>query len=270
LFARLEATTKFGDAESLGVAIRGRLIGCREQMDGMRPYLSSDARFLVDSSSRWNTERRLPATLQRPLASSRLNPDVITRNSTVSQPQDADAARGQRSIFPGSGAVHFSTRGEYGVRLMVELARHHGSGPASLTEMASHEALPRPYLEQLVSSLREAGLVTSTRGARGGYVLARAPEQIRMGEVIRALEGPIAPMVCASQEPSHAGICGRTGFCNVNLLWVKVRDAITDALDSVTLADLAAPRPSHPFHPITLAGGSAPAQAALEPAVSEA
>jgi Rrf2 family transcriptional regulator, cysteine metabolism repressor len=205
------------------------------------------------------SRRTAPARpkLRHPTASTTLNPDVITRNS-------------QRSIFPGSGAVHFSTRGEYGVRLMVELARHHGSGPASLTEMASHEALPRPYLEQLVSSLREAGLVTSTRGARGGYVLARAPEQIRMGEVIRALEGPIAPMVCASEEPSHAGICGRTGFCNVNLLWVKVRDAITDALDSVTLADLAAPRPSHPFHPITLAGGTAPAQAALEPAVSEA
>ena len=154
----------------------------------------------------------------------------------------------RRSIFPGSGAVHFSTRGEYGVRLMVELARHHGDGPISLAEMAEHESLPRPYLEQLVISLREAGLVTSTRGARGGYSLASPPAEIRMGEVIRALEGPIAPMVCASEDPSHAGICDRTGFCNVNMLWVKVRDAITDALDSVTLADLAAPRPRHPHH----------------------
>ena len=161
---------------------------------------------------------------------------MITRNS------------GGRSIFPGTGAVHFSTRGEYGVRLMVELARHHGAGPISLAEMAVHEALPRPYLEQLVVSLREAGLVLSTRGARGGYTLARAPVEIRMGEVIRALEGPIAPMVCASEEPTHAGLCARTGFCNVNVLWVKVRDAITDALDSVTLADLATPRAHHPFH----------------------
>jgi Rrf2 family cysteine metabolism transcriptional repressor len=114
--------------------------------------------------------------------------------------------------------------------------------------MAAHEALPRPYLEQLVVSLREAGLVNSTRGARGGYSLAREPGETRMGEVIRALEGPIAPMVCASEEPSHAGLCERTGFCNVNFLWVKVRDAITDALDSVTLADLAVPRQRHPFH----------------------
>jgi Rrf2 family transcriptional regulator, cysteine metabolism repressor len=154
-----------------------------------------------------------------------------------------------RTTFPSSGAVHFSTRGEYGVRLMVELARHHGAGPVSLTEMADHEALPRPYLEQLVVSLREAGLVTSTRGARGGYQLSRDPTEIRMGAVVRALEGPIAPMVCASEDPSHAGICGRTGFCNVNLLWVRVRDAVIGALDSMTLADLARPRPTHPFHP---------------------
>ena len=154
-----------------------------------------------------------------------------------------------RTTFPSSGAVHFSTRGEYGVRLMVELARHHGAGPVSLHEMAEHEALPRPYLEQLVVSLREAGLVISTRGARGGYELSRDPSDIRMGAVLRALEGPIAPMVCASEDPTHAGFCGRTGFCNVNLLWLRVRDAVIGALDSMTLADLARPRPAHPFHP---------------------
>ena len=80
-----------------------------------------------------------------------------------------------RTTVPSSGALHFSTRGEYGVRLMVELARHHGSGPVSLAEMAEHEGLPRPYLEQLAVSLRAAGLVVSTRGARGGYQLARDP-----------------------------------------------------------------------------------------------
>ena len=88
---------------------------------------------------------------------------------------------------------------------MVELARHHGAGPISLAEMADHENLPRPYLEQLVVSLREAGLVHTTRGAHGGYELSREPEEIRMGEVLRALEGPIAPMVCASEDPAHAG-----------------------------------------------------------------
>ena len=72
-----------------------------------------------------------------------------------------------------------------------------------------------------------------------------------MGEVLRALEGPIAPMICASEDPAHAGICGRTGFCNVNHLWLTVQKAISGALDSVTLADLAVPRPRHPYHSLT-------------------
>ncbi len=153
------------------------------------------------------------------------------------------------TIVPTSGSLHFSTRGEYGVRLMVELARHHGDGPVSLSEMAEHEELPRPYLEQLVVSLREAGLVTSTRGARGGYELSRDPAEIRMYEVITALEGPITPMTCASADPEHAAICSRAGCCNVEPLWQRVRDAIVEALDSMTLAELAQPVPGNPAHP---------------------
>jgi Rrf2 family protein len=140
--------------------------------------------------------------------------------------------------FTSSGAVHFSTRGEYGVRLMAELARHHGSGPVSRADIADHEDLPRPYLEQLVSSLRDAGLVTSTRGARGGYELTRDPAEVRMSEVLRALEGPIVPMICANEDPVHALECGRTGYCNVNLMWVRVREAIVRTLDSLSLADV--------------------------------
>jgi Rrf2 family protein len=154
-----------------------------------------------------------------------------------------------RSTFPNTGAVHFSTRGEYGVRLMVELARHYGEGPVSLSEVAVHEALPRPYLEQLVVSLREHGLVTSTRGARGGYTLSRDPSEIRMGAVVRALEGPLAPMVCASEDPAHEGRCDRSAYCTVNALWIRVRNAIGSALDSMTLAELAVPTASHPSHP---------------------
>ena len=157
-----------------------------------------------------------------------------------------------RTIVPTSGALHFSTRGEYGVRLMVELARHHGDGPVSLSEMAEHEELPRPYLEQLVVSLREAGLVTSTRGARGGYELARQPAQIRMSEIVTALEGPIAPMVCASDDPRHAEMCERTHYCNVNRLWARVRDAVVQALDSMTLDELAQPIAGHPAHPTAM------------------
>jgi Rrf2 family cysteine metabolism transcriptional repressor len=125
---------------------------------------------------------------------------------------------------------------------MVQLARHFGTGPASLAGIAAEEDLPRAYLEQLVVSLREAGLVLSTRGAHGGYELARAPEAITMSEVLRALEGPIAPMFCATDDPEHALICDRAARCTVNLLWVRVRDAITTTLESMTLADLAPER----------------------------
>ena len=125
---------------------------------------------------------------------------------------------------------------------MVQLGRHYGRGPASLAEIAAEEDLPRAYLEQLVVSLREAGLVTSTRGAHGGYELARPPETISMAEVLRALEGPIAPMLCASDDPEHANLCDRSSRCTVNVLWVRVRDAVAGALDSMTLADLVPPR----------------------------
>jgi Rrf2 family protein len=123
---------------------------------------------------------------------------------------------------------------------MAQLARRHGTGPASLTEIAEQEDLPRAYLEQLVIGLRDADLVQSTRGAHGGYELTRPPEKIVMAEVLRALEGPIAPMICVTDDPSHM-TCERSGHCTVNFMWVRVRDAIAGALDSMTLADLVPP-----------------------------
>jgi Rrf2 family transcriptional regulator, cysteine metabolism repressor len=125
---------------------------------------------------------------------------------------------------------------------MVQLGRHFGRGPASLAEIAAEEDLPRAYLEQLVMSLRDADLVVSTRGARGGYELARPPREISMGEVVRALEGPIAPMICASDDPEHALDCDRSPSCTVNVLWVRVRNAIATTLDGMTLAELVPPR----------------------------
>ena len=120
---------------------------------------------------------------------------------------------------------------------MVQLGRHYGTGPASLAEIAAAEDMPRAYLEQLAFVLRDAGLVVSTRGAHGGYHLARPPAAIPMSEVLRALEGPLAPMICATEDSAHDA-CGRTSSCTVNLLWIKVRDAVAGALDGVTLADL--------------------------------
>ena len=137
---------------------------------------------------------------------------------------------------------------------MVQLGRRFGTGPASLAEIAADEDLPRAYLEQLVMSLRDAGLVTSTRGAHGGYELARDPASVRMGEVLRALEGPIAPMICATDDPEHAVLCDRSARCTVNVLWVRVRDAVTGALDGMTLADLVPVLGTAESHPTTLTG----------------
>ena len=135
--------------------------------------------------------------------------------------------------------LRVSTRGEYGVRLMVYLARHYGARPCSLTEVSQSEGLElqQQYLEQLVRALRQHGLVESTRGAHGGYRLSRPPEAMRMSEIVRALEGPIAPMICAT-EGEMVTICDRLDGCSTHFLWARVRDAVTKTLDSISLADL--------------------------------
>ena len=128
--------------------------------------------------------------------------------------------------------------------MLVQLARRwagEATVPVSLAEVATEEDLPRAYLEQLVIPLREAGIVTSTRGARGGYALARPPAGITLADALRALEGPLAPMVCASEDPAHVDACLRLGACSVNGLWIRVRDAISGVLDGTTLADLIPP-----------------------------
>lgn len=131
-----------------------------------------------------------------------------------------------------------STRGEYGVRAMVALAHHYGGGPLSIAEIARQSNVPAAYLEQLIAPLRRAELVTSRRGARGGYVLARDPSEIRVGDVYRVMEGPVAPMECVSEDVTDQ-TCPLIGGCETRPIWLKVRDSIVEALDSTTLADLA-------------------------------
>jgi Rrf2 family protein len=136
--------------------------------------------------------------------------------------------------------LRVSTKGEYGVRIMVDLARHYDGRPRSLTDISQAEMLPLAYLEQLMKLLRESEppLVISTRGAHGGYKLSRSPAQITMGEVIRALEGPISPMICAT-EGEMVQTCNFLDSCKTKYLWARVRDAVAQTLDSITLAELA-------------------------------
>jgi Rrf2 family transcriptional regulator, cysteine metabolism repressor len=130
-----------------------------------------------------------------------------------------------------------STRGEYGVRAMVALARNYGAGPMSIAAVAKESAVPYAYLEQLIVPLRKAGLVESKRGAQGGYQLTRPPEQVVVGEVYRVMEGPVAPMDCVSENEADQ-TCPLIDGCETRPVWLKVRDSIVGALDSLTLADL--------------------------------
>src|SRR3954452_5452561 len=115
----------------------------------------------------------------------------------------------------------FSSKAEYGVRLMVELGRQEGEWPTSLKAIAEAEDLPLSYLEHVVASLKKAGLVESSRGAHGGSSLARPPEEIAMDEVVLALEGSIAPMECFTSAPPGKVACshhGEEGNCSTKLL----------------------------------------------------
>jgi Rrf2 family transcriptional regulator, cysteine metabolism repressor len=135
----------------------------------------------------------------------------------------------------------FSTKAEYGVRLMVELGRAPGSAPVSLSAVAEAERLPLSYLEHLVAKLRKAGLVTSTRGAHGGYRLARPADEITLDVVVEALEGQIAPMECFHESPEGKVLCSHETDdhgCATRLLWMRVQGGVTKALAGTTLDEL--------------------------------
>ncbi|AUJ26168.1 transcriptional regulator [Virgibacillus dokdonensis] len=124
--------------------------------------------------------------------------------------------------------MKISTKGRYGLTLMIHLAKCHGKGPISLKQIAKENQLSEHYLEQLASPLRNAGLIRSIRGAYGGYVLAKEPMDIKAGDIIRVLEGPITPVEgIENEEPAKQA------------LWRRIRDAVKDVLDTTTLKDLA-------------------------------
>ncbi len=138
----------------------------------------------------------------------------------------------------------FTTKAEYGVRLLVELGRQPGDRPVSLKAIAEAEGLPLAYLERIAALLKRAGLVAATRGAQGGYRLVRDPAGITMDEVVLALEGGVAPMSCFAQDAESEGrvLCSHENDggegCATKLLWTRVQGGVLRALRQTTLAEL--------------------------------
>jgi Rrf2 family protein len=164
----------------------------------------------------------------------------------------------------------FSTKAEYGIRVMVELARGAGDDPVPLAEIADRGGLPLAYLEHLVARLRKADLVASRRGSRGGYMLARPAAEITMAEVVEALEGSIAPIECISEAADGSIVCSRESSpghrCPTKLLWTRVRFSIVSTLRETTLADLIAPTTrASGLEPMTPTGPALPSVENLQP-----
>ena len=137
----------------------------------------------------------------------------------------------------------FTTKAEYGVRLLIQLGRRQGQPPVSLKVIAEEESLPLAYLERIAALLKKAGLLTATRGAHGGYLLARPPEEITMDAVVLALEGAIAPMDCFFDDRDGRVSCahqddGGQGHCATKLLWTRVQLGVIKSLQRTTLAEL--------------------------------
>ena len=131
--------------------------------------------------------------------------------------------------------MRISTKGDYGVRALVELAHHYGEGPLQSAEVACRQGIPEPYLDQLLTTLRRAGFIRSVRGPQGGHALIREPHEVKLSEVLMALEGSLSPSSCLDDPDG----CGRPA-CVQREVYQAVHDATLKILDGVTIGELAA------------------------------
>jgi len=130
--------------------------------------------------------------------------------------------------------IRISTKGRYGTRLMLQLALNYGKGPILLKDISKNEAISLGYLEHLIPPLKSAGLIKSIRGARGGYFLSMKPSEIKLKEIIQALEGSLILAECISTPAA----CNRINFCSTRALWEELSKKMSDILGGVTLQDL--------------------------------
>lgn len=131
--------------------------------------------------------------------------------------------------------MKISTKGRYGLRLMVDLAVRYDCGLVTLKDIASRQNISEKYLEQIIMLLNKGGLLRSVRGAQGGYSLSQKPEDITVGMVLRAVEGSLAPVECAE----NCAACPKSAECVTVGVWRKIKTAVEDVVDSITLKDLA-------------------------------
>lgn len=130
--------------------------------------------------------------------------------------------------------MKLSTRGRYGIHAMYDLAIHYGEEPQPLKAIAERQGIPEAYLEQLLGALRRDGLVSSVRGAMGGYMLSRPPGKITVGAVLRTLEDGLSIIECLDEEES----CGKSCDCPSRTVWLKLRDGVNQIVDGITLEDM--------------------------------
>lgn len=134
--------------------------------------------------------------------------------------------------------MKLSTKGRYGLRAVIDLARYAKEEPVSLAAVAERQNISISYLEQLIAKLKKAGIVKSTRGAQGGYTLAKAPEKISVGDILRALEGNLNPVDCV--EANGDNTCAASDFCVTKYVWKRISDSINETVDAIFLSELIA------------------------------
>lgn len=136
--------------------------------------------------------------------------------------------------------MKLSTRSRYGTRIVLELARHYGGGPIQVSEIARIQHIPVKYLEQLIRTLKKAGLIKSVRGSKGGHQLNERPDRITVGRIVRLFEGQTDLVKCVSSPES----CNRANECRVRNVWIEATEAMYDKLDAITIEDLICDPPS--------------------------
>jgi Rrf2 family protein len=127
--------------------------------------------------------------------------------------------------------MRISTKGDYGVRALIELTHHYGEGTVQSAQIAARQRIPEPYLDQLLTTLRKAGFIRSVRGPQGGHALVKPPEEIKLSDVIRSLEGSLSPVSHLHDEGYQCRAAHE--------VWHQVEEATIEILDGVTIADLA-------------------------------